>query len=392
MPLLIQTRRWRDRKPNGPQEIDWSHPLARGLKFFLLVNARAGAPRNLVSGAFLGSNFDWVLDDEGVGIKQAASLETTTPYVPTAYPFTINARWRPYIASGTSTTEGVGFVGAASARHIAFGLRNKASDKNSYNVFLGGTDPAITHGTTDPVSNLVVVDTTGVSKSATDHELYWLQDAAVTSTVSAGTNFSMDRFRVMGGTESPTVYHFGAWDRALTADEIAWLHAEPYAMLRPRRRRLFTVVSGGAKSGSVALSGAGILAVVARKGVVASIGVTARPVLALVASKGAIAASVLGAIGVVSVLGQAVRQGAVSVTAAATISSTEASARLATAVLSAGGFLVVSGSTLTGNALEGQIRLSGVDSRTSPVLGQADVQLALAGDAARIIPLKGRLS
>jgi hypothetical protein len=80
-------------------------------------------------------------------------------------------------------------------------------------------------------------------------------DGVLITTVTEGTTPSKDQDLTIGADTfngrwwSGLIYYTYLWNRALTSGEIAWLHAEPYAMLRPagvRRHALSLPVSRNA--------------------------------------------------------------------------------------------------------------------------------------------------
>jgi len=397
--LLIQTQRWRERKPFGPQEIDRAHPLARDLVGYFLVNELDGPVHDLagtaVSPMALEAGATWQTDpDRDIGVGGGSAKVTTVnswPEQPLVLPPCTTVSDYRVIAKQSSGTRYASRLWTSFPGGTSIDLRFTPF-VFQYNITDNFTGQTVSGPTSFPPANGERYLHVGRSNSHTSHELIVNGTSLATGTTDTSAK-SFNRFDTVEvkGDANVCVFWHALWNRALSDDELVWLNAEPYALLRPRRRRLFYVVAGGAVSGVASLSGTGIITAVARKGALIGAAITARPGLAILASKGARAAGVLGAAGTLSVIARAARKSALTITGAGATAITGTSARRVTALVSAGGALAVFGSPSSTPVLEGRILLSGLFAPTQALAGTSKLQVVLQGSALHCIPLDASL-
>ena len=426
MPLLIQTQRWHNRKPEGPQQINRGHPLARGLGAYFypcddvqILNDLAGDYRDVwVRNTYSSVNMGFPSHRD---IPEGRSLY----FDPSG-----SGRSNDQMIVDDRLTD---FADADEAS-IFMGVipRGNWNAKNNQNerMFFGGRG-ATTGGDRCYIAHTTTTNSSGAGRYVVGADVNFQLDTPYFLTIDKieilgvtfkGANSTSWTFKAyangvlqasfarthandigktgLGGIPSNVSQGFTAhfdmlwaafWSRQLTEEEIAWLHAEPYALLRPRRRRLFYVVDGGGRSGTAVLSGAGIITVVARKSALAIAGIAGQSALTILASRGARAAGMLGATGTLSVLARASRMTALTVSGIGTTATTGTSARLATVLVSTGGTLAVSGTTSPGAAIDGRIPLAGIHLPTLALAAASEARVALQGKMAPGLPLAGRL-
>ena len=220
-------------KPPPGAEIDWGHPLARGLVGCLLFNEGSGiGVNNLVDGrnASIGNTPGATWRGQGVHIPDLADDYIALP----------TARWNPNVGTFTlaivpsSFTVNNYYWDSLGSRFLLF-----LSSATQVGLYTGGSSRgAWTHGwsagqrqilsLTWPANTLYVN-----GRFANDFSDGAL--GAIGATLYIGQRFD---FTNRG---ADTIYEYCAdHDRALLPDEIRWLHAEPYAMIQaPVWRRYF---------------------------------------------------------------------------------------------------------------------------------------------------------
>ncbi len=244
--------------PTEPVEIDWSHPLAQGLQFLLLPAAGAVGNRDLIDGLSSSS----VSAPIGLGGRGPGMLTTATG---TGWQFNSSPPGNLRLNVGgtlfwTGLTHGTPIGGYNSAGVI--GLVNSTVGWESYALQASAYTRSYLFDYISGTSTQRVEDSGGVPPVG-EHS------AAVSFVV--GGNIGMYRDGILSGsatwvgTTAPsyssnsylsvasdgngarvingTTYITTIYGRALSADLIAWLAAEPFAMLRPKMRQRWYAAS-----------------------------------------------------------------------------------------------------------------------------------------------------
>jgi len=237
-----RSRLWPDprvKPPYGAVEIDWAHPLATGLVACWLFNEGAGTVlNNLVSvaqQAFINDNINVTWSASRLGLALAGNSGAGNsgigidPGITTGTTFT----WDTRVAPDLSSTYGALFVAADQQ-----GLYIRSS--GLFDVVTGSDQQSNTAITANTRHHYAQVCAAG---SGT-HNLDGVADgtfSSITSHVSTRM-FQVSTLRYGGICEFQRF-----WSRALSASEVQWLAAEPYAMLRPIiQRRYFVPAAGSA--------------------------------------------------------------------------------------------------------------------------------------------------
>lgn len=250
--MAARSRVWPDprvRPPFGAAEIDWGHSLAKNLTSFALFYGPfivemtqrfrwslvvGASPRTGAAGAgagpTAGSGFGVANISPGLAIAAGANWSDFLHYHATSFDGGSPGLWR---SAG----------GGGNTFHIV-----QSSGTPRISVRLNGTDILIPgSGTVHPIG----LQTTGVSCVSSASITEYINGA---QTHTAGHAVATPAFSItpLGAQSDDTqvwagvYYAFGLWSRALTAEDYAYLHAAPYAMLRTRvRRRYFIPATGG---------------------------------------------------------------------------------------------------------------------------------------------------
>src|SRR3990167_7234439 len=125
MAMLIRPRSWGTTKPVVGAQIDWSHPLARGLAICVLLNEGGGGPLELVRGGRSGVN----------GGAGGGAVVPDAPFIATSG---LSLLWRGRIDQLAADKGGV-FAG----KHFTNGATNNPFDFRVANSgFSEGSDSA----------------------------------------------------------------------------------------------------------------------------------------------------------------------------------------------------------------------------------------------------------
>jgi len=248
--VLFATDRWGSVKPPPTAEVDWAHPLTRGLIRCWLFNEGAGLRiRDLATDdpttAQTPAAFSWTVGPGGPAIRGDG---------------TINSRFQgtrvPVFANGGATFAArvrvdvldlaERFITFSTAQPMMLGPHNVDNNRVRFGVTTSGGNAT----TTSPIGSLVVGEWATWVGTWDSTTLRIYKDGTETST-AASPSGALDpipsAFYVLGrgvGTdESPecACEWAMAWDRALSAAEVRRLHLGPYAMIRspwPLRDRL----------------------------------------------------------------------------------------------------------------------------------------------------------
>lgn len=265
MSLGIQALDWTE-QPKHPVDVDWSNPLARGLEGLFspattkpINAANSTRPTNVVGSGFttrprLGIGNAWYP-------ATASSAYTITTGILTDYPFTFFCL---ISAEAGNTTGPVISIYKSGTGFISLG---------SYSNFAGTEYPRYSgdFGNID-ASSLQLRGTprflVGVSRSATDHELYVdgvsvgtssSTADAVDSTFRVGLGISINQaFATSYLSASANVGICGFYSRALSVEEITELSKNPWRLYEPDLLSTFWSASGGLNCSFEDLAAAGV--------------------------------------------------------------------------------------------------------------------------------------
>ena len=241
----------RVKPPFGAAQINWGHPLARGLIACWLFNEGGGDPIDLSQLPRRATitdrtNMKWSAGAGESGLRQLANTGTTrgvtlspTLSLLTSSTFSVETRIVP-----TSVGDSYGaLLTYGTSRGMWF---RGALLQNSWFV---GTDhlntTAITAGTLH----------TYLATIASGTNLSWYLDGKADGTATI-TDVNYDFEAIGNDTSSETfdglVVFTRVWNTLLSPAAALWLHAEPYAFLQPViRRRWFVPAAAGAPTGGV---------------------------------------------------------------------------------------------------------------------------------------------
>jgi hypothetical protein len=266
--FFISPKRWHFQPPLGAQ-INFGHPLAAGLTFYIVFNQGGGfqkalLPLNLSGNLSSGSNPapSWNAGPGGfsrnfapAGVPTVSDWYERGPWVEPSTKMTALGRVRR-IGAGSGKLQPFvkTFNNATSSPFISW----NPAELNS----LGGGNDTIssaiaTAGTLHSGSVATLAAGT-TAKEFTGGMTYdganlvtWVNGRSVISTGVSGTisydATSTGRLIFAGangagaGNWPGNIFWFGVWNKALNANSIAWLHAEPYALLVPTKRTKYFI-------------------------------------------------------------------------------------------------------------------------------------------------------
>ena len=243
----------RVKPPFGAAEVDFTHPMAGAVRGFWPLNEGGGLPLNLATGqlgtvvttrpVWTGSQAGHGLLCDGSSSKRA--VDYTVSGLTNGTPFTVWVLCAPD-----------SFVDVRNAMSSDFG-----SQPRFFQLRLGQTTgvysfiPFNTAGTPFTASGgaatLGVLISLAGTITAAKAVTVWkdgVSQGTNTLTGTIGASSTPTSIRLGGYQGDTTVSLFsgplfaaGIWMRALSQAELLWLHAEPYAMLRPIVRRRYFV-------------------------------------------------------------------------------------------------------------------------------------------------------
>lgn len=232
--MLINLRPRRHKPTFGSVEIDWSHPLARGLEACWIFNSSGGTVYDLV-GRHHGTITDtavvtWSIGTRGLAINSIPSLSTTRGII-IANPVVI-ASGAPF-SFDTMTTWATGdLYGTLLAQGAARGFYQHETGSNAGKMdFFNVGDTPSTTATAVNTTNHFVLTSTGTSA------IYYL-NGTMDGIAQSHTAVSLSLDTMFNDSASDTFagkcFFQRVWTRVLTVSEARWLADEPYAFLRPR--------------------------------------------------------------------------------------------------------------------------------------------------------------
>lgn len=267
MAIIIHPKKWNIQPPAGAQ-IDFGHPLAAGLTFYVLpvyggTNFQALLPKSL------GSNT--------VGTVPTPATKTSTGGITP----NLTANWSLYYTRG-KWVEPNWITIAGRARKTGTVAQDSSFFRKAFNN--GTSSPFASYGLSWNSSNVGQDSSTGffTDQTNTIHQmavfsaasgaLSNIHDYAMTVGPSGGNGFGQYFFDgiqresltvtgmtgigydttstgnyLLSGNDAAAngapitgeIYWNGVWNRPLSVSEIQWLHVEPYALLIPTKRKKF---------------------------------------------------------------------------------------------------------------------------------------------------------
>lgn len=277
-PALILPSRYRLASPTGPLEINSSSPLAQGLAFGSFGHSLIGAPRldqrtasRVSSGGVFGLAHNRVSGANGYLAASGFQRQTLTR---------ATIVWIGLFgANNTTTTNGLASVGASSNNQAFFLGISGGTASDSRRIGLGAgssTSQAWFNSAQVPVGSLLSLagvyngDAPGSARLA-------LYSSGASLSLNAATDASASLAGVdlgfVGAVSYPgvvgdpatsnttlegTTHLCAVWlGRALSADEVADIHANPWQLVRRRQNRLISIARAAtAQTPGVAVSGA----------------------------------------------------------------------------------------------------------------------------------------
>lgn len=257
MAIIIHPKRWTNQPPVGAQ-IDFGHPLAEGLTFYVPFNAAAGIQKALLPAGLPGTTVgsvpapNWVTTPGGKSHNFNAAWSVwyeRGPWVEPANAVTLVTRLRR-TGNASSPVDKTNNNGSSPFTSYAIEWNPGAAGQDTFraDVTTGGTfhNGATVSGFGSTL-NQTTVGISYISGSLKAYANGILKDntTSVTGSITYDTTTS-GRFIVSGassaGAVAPwngSIYYAAVWNRILTAAEMEWLHYEPYAMLVPTKRKKF---------------------------------------------------------------------------------------------------------------------------------------------------------
>jgi hypothetical protein len=273
MAIVHQPKYWTDQPPAGVQ-IDFGHPLARGLTFYTLFNAGAGLQRALLPAALPATvvtggtepNQSWISADAARSHRWEGNWGIWYERGVWVEPNWVSAVCR---AKQTGTEGGdasiyrKAYQNAANPPFVSHGINwNPASAGQqvvgAYVADQGGTLHAPNFTATPSLKNAHTYGlSVGPSGADGVAKIYLDGIVGVSSTITGMTGIKYDTTStgrlIVSGAESTAnvvpilgnVYYLGIWNRPLNASEMQWLSIEPYSFLVPQKRKKFFLPAAG---------------------------------------------------------------------------------------------------------------------------------------------------
>lgn len=250
--VLIRPKQWGQQKPPPGAAVDYGHPLARGLVMAHLLNGGLTS-FDSVSGRLLSATtIPPKVDQRGMRLDTQGMGLSVTAYSRPQPPLTVAMS---AIALGTPTN-GAGYFGMVPDNAGGGPFATAFLDNNNGPVRFGFSDGGSFVNIVDTVSAPTTVGVpfmaVGVHRRALGVEIWRnavLGNSSATARGDVTYNATAQLFvGIPTGaptTRNPTsIVQWGyIWNRALTASDIQWLYAEPYAMfVQPKK---YVHVPGG---------------------------------------------------------------------------------------------------------------------------------------------------
>ena len=251
MAVLIRPRRWGWTPPAPGSSIEWGHPFADRLEL-LHAHPWMARPLHMPATTIVGTTGTPTFDARGTLITNGKAVT-----------YTASTRWDAmyqssvgysvaaiYVSRSTvsdethflSRDDSSGATGSSgSGRRWQFRLNNgTGASFIAFNDAVGNASAAATNAARDGKLHMLVgvcdwTTTTGNLRIALDGRIAGTGNLSGTHANTATTNL----YTASNGTgTNSAVIAVYAWSRPLRAEEIAWLWAEPYALVAPPAPRV----------------------------------------------------------------------------------------------------------------------------------------------------------
>jgi len=262
MAIIIHPKRWANQPPVGAQ-IDFGHPLAEGLTFYVPFNAGAGIQKALLPAGLPGNSVgilpsaDWISTPGGqshnfngnwsVWFERGIWVEP-----PTAMTAVIRLRRTGTAAAPLDKTANNGGSAPFAGYAIEWNPGGAGQDTFRADIATGGT---LHTGSTISLGSGFTLNQTTVGMSYISGSLKAYANGINKTNDSFSGSISYDttstgRLIISGASTASAlapwfgqIYYVGVWNRVLTPTEMEWMHMEPYAMLVPTKRKKFFLPS-----------------------------------------------------------------------------------------------------------------------------------------------------
>jgi len=222
----------------GTVEVNWGHPLANGLRHAILLNEGGGPPKDIVTGAqgTPTAGATWGGNQEGICGKLAAATDNFNFGSAALSVGNQNSSvlFRG-IVGATSIDRYAVMIGGTGTDEVEFGVNNS----NAWEVLLPGVvdinfsvGPTVGHYCSAGFTYQRLVGATLDVHDITAN-VFSTASKAATNAPAQGSNSYVGGDGSSRSWRSSLNFAF-IWARLLTPAEFCWLHAEPYAMFRPR--------------------------------------------------------------------------------------------------------------------------------------------------------------
>ena len=235
MSLLLPTR-WQ-KQPQTPVEIDWSHPLAKGLRGLWIFNTRN--PVNLVTGEkSVGTVSNFGVNKNGRGANQTS---TTNLQLASNFSSLVNGANGSLLMlrDGTETTGVQKYFLSANSGSTYFGIYGRNSNPPSANSYY--FNARTTNWFPSNTGYSVVGNKNILYTFSSSSQKYYL-NGILGETTTGGTSASITSPFVLGASDGLSanfqslVNVVAIWNRQLSDKEAAEASRNIYQVLRPQRR------------------------------------------------------------------------------------------------------------------------------------------------------------
>ncbi len=241
--------------PTEPVEIDWSHPLARGLVACCVPGGASGFADLCDNGALTPGTGRMGTAQVGPGWETATFSDAATAPLETAWQISEGTIFCRIFKIGAGNGSGLPWI---------FGSDNAADSNREWMIYDNGSVYEFvglgTYTTFNNAANSVVTQQASLCvtfDASYSIDTYYSGDNGFWT--ASGTGASSPSYAsnllYLGGNANCIVQQGSVYNYPLPADLVAWLAAEPFAMLRPRARRRVYVGATGTLIATDATSG-----------------------------------------------------------------------------------------------------------------------------------------
>ena len=247
--------------PTAPVEVDWSHPLAANLACLFIPGyslhdlAQTGLSLAWGSAGAIGATSRGPSAWNNSTSISSDALATPQAGIPASIvggnEFTVVASTHIFGAPAANAVFfSVNYSSSGSAPYVVWDLGTNSSQCYSFFINNGGTFNGNSQSTTLPsIGPAFLVGTCQIGGNT---NLYLNNSLLLSEPASSPSPTSTSTSNITLGSGSNSAIEFGSfYNSILTAQITAWLTAEPFAMLRPIRRRTYFVPASATFSASI---------------------------------------------------------------------------------------------------------------------------------------------